>query len=118
MQLTIKRGFLIFTLAALTAGLATLPGITAAQTPGVVCPEQGDLTPEQSIELAQADPARDADNDGFGCDDNIIGGQPAATADEYLAQQDTGQADTGGDDVATPSRIDTGGGYCATHDDC
>lgn len=117
MQLTVNRAFLIFALSALVAGLLALPGVTSAQTPGVVCPEQGDLTPEQSIELAQADPARDADNDGFGCDENIIGGQPTSTAQQYLAQQ--GGDETSGDDgVATPSLIEAGGGYCATHDDC
>lgn len=119
MQLSVRRGLSAALFAALLALALAVPMVADAQTPGVVCDQQGDLTPEQSIELAQTDPERDADNDGFACEDNIDGGQPTSTAAEYQAQQDgdggAAEDDAADDDgaVPTPSRIDTGAGGAA-----
>lgn len=103
MIVTLRQAILIFLAAALAAGLYFAPQVATAQTGDLDCADFGTQEEAQAtFDQDTSDPHRlDADDDGIACETLLSVG--------------------GGDDdeIAVPEGgIETGGGYCATHDDC
>lgn len=114
----IKRGILIFVLAALV--FALVGGQAIADPPHEATGADGTHNCDDFASQAEAQsyfentggnngPEEDLDrnNNGEACEDS---GLPATGTSDG--------ATNGGNGTPTPTRVDTGGGYCATHDDC